>query len=63
MEAMIIGACRTAIGRAGKGALAGTSAMDLAEVVVAEAVRRGGLPADRFDDVILGESLDRKSGV
>jgi acetyl-CoA C-acetyltransferase len=54
---MIVSACRTAIGRAGKGALANTSAMELAEVVVAEAVGRSGLPADRFDDVILGESL------
>ncbi|HWG23290.1 thiolase family protein [Actinospica sp.] len=57
MEAMIVSACRTPIGRAGKGALARTSAMDLAEVVLAEAVRRSGVPADRFDDVILAESL------
>jgi len=57
MEAMIVSACRTPIGRAGKGALARTSAMDLAEIVVAEAVRRSAVPVDRFDDVILGESL------
>jgi acetyl-CoA acetyltransferase family protein len=54
---MIVSACRTPIGRAGRGALARTSAMDLAEIVVAEAVRRSAVPADRFDDVILGESL------
>ena len=57
MEALIVSACRTAIGRAGRGALAGTSAMELADVVVAESVRRSGLAADRIDDVILGESL------
>ena len=57
MDAVIVSACRTAIGRSGRGALVETSAMALADVVVAEAVRRGGLPADRYDDVILGESL------
>jgi acetyl-CoA C-acetyltransferase len=57
MDAMIVGACRTAIARSGKGALAATSAMDLADVVVRDAVRRSGLAPDRFDDVILGESL------
>ncbi|HEY0453127.1 thiolase family protein [Actinophytocola sp.] len=56
-EAVVVGACRTAIGRSGKGMLARTSAMELADAVVGEAVRRSGLPAERFDDVILGESL------
>jgi len=56
-EAVIVSACRTAVGRSGKGMLARTSAMELADVVVRAAVRRSGLVADRFDDVILGESL------
>ncbi|HEY4459817.1 MAG TPA: thiolase family protein [Pseudonocardiaceae bacterium] len=57
MDALIVSACRTAVARSGKGALAATSAMELAGVVVGEAVRRSGLAPDRFDDVILGESL------
>jgi len=56
-EAVIVSACRTAIGTAFKGSLAETTAMELADAVVAESVRRSGLDPDRFDDVILGESL------
>ncbi|GAB2982145.1 thiolase family protein [Amycolatopsis acidiphila] len=56
-EAVIVSACRTAIGTAFKGSLAETTAMELADAVVAESVRRSGLAPDRFDDVILGESL------
>ena len=50
---MITAACRTPIGRAG-GALAAVRPDDLAAVVLAEAVRRGALPPDRIEDVILG---------
>ncbi|HEX4226247.1 MAG TPA: thiolase family protein [Pseudonocardiaceae bacterium] len=57
MDAVIVSACRTAVARAGKGMLATTSAMDLADVVVRETVQRSGLAPERFDDVILGESL------
>jgi acetyl-CoA C-acetyltransferase len=55
-DAVIVGAVRTPIGTARKGTLADTSALDLAEVVVAEAVRRSELPADRIDDIVLAES-------
>jgi acetyl-CoA acetyltransferase family protein len=56
-DAVIIAACRTPIGTAGKGTLAGTDAFDLADVVVRESLRRSGIEPDAFDDVILGESL------
>jgi len=56
-DAVIISACRTAIGTAYKGTLTETSAFDLADVVVTEAVGRSGLAPDRFDDIVLAESL------
>ncbi len=56
-DAVIVAACRTAIGTARKGTLADTSAFDLAHVIVAEAVHRGGLDGAEIDDVILAESL------
>ncbi|WP_194829848.1 thiolase family protein [Nocardia sp. XZ_19_231] len=56
-EAVLLSACRTAIGTARKGALRDVSAFDLATVVVREAAQRAGLPLDAFDDVVLGESL------
>jgi acetyl-CoA acetyltransferase family protein len=51
--AVITAACRTPIGRAG-GALASARPDDLAATVIAEAVRRAALPAERVEDVILG---------
>lgn len=56
-EAVIISAVRTAVGTARKGTLTETPAEDLASHVLVEAVRRSGLDPDRFDDVILAESL------
>jgi acetyl-CoA acetyltransferase family protein len=56
-EAVVVAACRTAIGTAYKGTLVDTSAFDLAHAVVAESVLRSGLAADRFDDIVLAESL------
>jgi acetyl-CoA C-acetyltransferase len=56
-EAVIVAGARTAIGTAYKGTLAETDAMTLGTAAVAEAVRRSGIPAELFDDVILGESL------
>ncbi len=55
-EAVVVAACRTAIGTSFKGTLARTSAFDLAETVVTETVRRSGLPGEAFDDLLLGES-------
>ncbi|MGO4300898.1 thiolase family protein [Leifsonia sp. RAF41] len=52
-EAYLVGGVRTPVGRYG-GVLAGVRPDDLAALVVAEAVRRGGAPADALDEVILG---------
>jgi len=56
-EAVIVAGARTAIGTAYRGTLAETDAMTLGTAAVAEAVSRSGIPAELFDDVILGESL------
>lgn len=56
-DAVLLAACRTAIGTARRGTLRDTSAFDLATVVVREAVRRAGLPPGLIDDVVLGETL------
>lgn len=56
-DAVLLAACRTAIGTARRGTLRDTSAFDLASVVVGEAVRRSGVPLDLIDDVVLGETL------
>ena len=56
-DAVIVSACRTAIGTAFKGTLTETTAFDLADAVVGESLARTGLgPAD-VDDVILGETM------
>jgi 3-oxoadipyl-CoA thiolase len=52
-EAYLVGGVRTPVGRYG-GALAGVRPDDLAALVVAEAVRRSGAPAEQLDEVILG---------
>jgi 3-oxoadipyl-CoA thiolase len=52
-EAFIVDGVRTAQGRYG-GVLAGVRPDDLAALVVAEAVRRAGIPGDEIDEVILG---------
>lgn len=56
-DAVIVSACRTAIGTAYKGTLAATPVTDLAEAAVAAAVERSGLPAGAFEDLVLGEVL------
>jgi len=56
-EAVIVSAVRTPVGTARKGTLSETPAEILATHVLQEAVRRSGLGPDRFDDVILAESL------
>ncbi|HEY8489398.1 MAG TPA: acetyl-CoA C-acetyltransferase [Dehalococcoidia bacterium] len=53
-EALICGAVRTPVGKYG-GALRDVTAEELAGRVVAEIVRRYGLPEDRIDDVIFGQ--------
>jgi acetyl-CoA C-acetyltransferase len=56
-DPVIVSAARTAVGTARKGRLANTTGEELAAVILAEAVRRSGLEAERFDDVIFAESL------
>jgi acetyl-CoA acetyltransferase family protein len=55
-DPVIVSAARTAIATARKGALANTTAEELATLVLQETVRRSGLSPDRIDDVILAES-------
>ena len=52
-EVFLLGGVRTPQGRYG-GALAGVRPDDLAALVVAEAVRRAGVPGDAVDEVVLG---------
>jgi len=54
-SAVIVSACRTPVGRARKGALAGTRPDDLGALVLREALARaGGVEPGSIDDVILG---------
>ncbi|MEQ6900383.1 thiolase family protein [Nocardioides sp. YIM 152588] len=56
-KAVVVSAVRTPVGTARKGSLTETPAEVLATHVVTESVRRSGLPAERFDDVVMAESL------
>ncbi len=54
-EAVILSAVRTAVGKAGRGALRHTRPDDLAAAVIHEAIRRvPGLKPDEIEDVVLG---------
>ncbi|MEV4704395.1 thiolase family protein [Actinoplanes sp. NPDC049316] len=52
-EAYLVGGVRTPQGKYG-GALSGVRPDDLAALVVGEAVRRAGVPAESIDEVVLG---------
>src|SRR4051812_23651874 len=56
-EAVIVSACRTAIGTARKGTLTETPAFDLAHAVIIDSLRRTQIERGDVDDVIFGESL------
>jgi acetyl-CoA acetyltransferase family protein len=56
-EAVIVSACRTAIGTSRKGTLANTDASVLARAVVEESLARSGIPAAEIDDLVLAETL------
>jgi len=56
-DVLIVSTARTPIATAYKGTLAGVDAFALAEIAVGEAVKRSGIPADQFDDMGLGESM------
>ncbi|MDN2496871.1 thiolase family protein [Nocardia nova] len=55
-EAVIVAGVRTPIGTSFKGTLRDTTAMELAETVVKEALRRSTLAPEQVDDIILAES-------
>ena len=56
-DAVIVSACRTAIGTSRKGTLTETDASVLARAVVDESVARTGLGAEDFDDLVMAEAL------
>src|SRR5262245_3840327 len=62
MDAVILSACRTAIGSFG-GTLKDFSAPDLGSVVIREALGRAGVDAGAVDDVIMGCVLQAGAGM
>lgn len=60
-EALILSACRTAIGKF-QGGLASLTAPQLGAVAVKEALRRASVPGDAVDEVILGNVLQAGVG-
>jgi acetyl-CoA C-acetyltransferase len=58
---VIVSACRTAIGKF-QGALASFRAPQLGGLAVAEALRRANVPADRVDEVLMGNVLQAGLG-
>ena len=56
-DAVIVSACRTAIGTARKGTLLDVSAFDLAKYAAGEALDRSGVDKDAVDDLQMGEVL------
>ncbi len=60
-DAVILSACRTAMGRF-QGGLSAFTAPQLGSVVVREALARAGVAADRVDEVILGNVLQAGVG-
>ena len=69
-KVVIAGACRTAIGKMG-GALSTTPATDLGSIVIAEALKRAGVPKEAVDHVYmgcviqagLGQTVGRQAGL
>ena len=60
-DAVIVGGARTAVGRL-LGSLSGFSGADLGGFVIAEALRRAGVPPERVDYVIMGQVLQAGAG-
>ena len=52
-DAVIVSACRTAIGSF-NGQFADITAVDLGIAAVTEAIKRAGVPVDQIDEVIMG---------
>ena len=60
-DVVIVGAARTPIGKYG-GALRGVHPAELGAVAARAALERGGVPADRIDDVLIGHGRQAGSG-
>ena len=58
---VILAACRTPIGKFGR-SLVGVSATQLGALVIEEAMRRGKVPANRVDEVIMGNVVSAGLG-
>lgn len=58
---VLVGACRTAIGKMG-GALSTTSAADLGAIVIKEALHRAGVAPEQVDEVLMGCVLQASQG-
>jgi len=61
-EAVILSAVRTAVGTF-NGAFAEVAATELGQIAVAEALLRAGVPAEKIDEVILGNVLSAGLGM
>jgi acetyl-CoA C-acetyltransferase len=61
MEAYIVGGCRTAIGKF-NGTLAPLNAIDIGAAVIRETVARTSIPAERVDEVIMGNVIQAGLG-
>ena len=53
-EAVIVSACRTAVGRANRGSLVNTRPDDMAAVVIKEAINRAGLKPEEVEECVMG---------
>lgn len=60
-DAVILSACRTALGKM-MGGLSTTPATELGGVVIAEAVKRAGIPAKEVTECIMGQVLQGGAG-
>lgn len=60
-DAVIVSACRTAIGSF-NGQFADITAVDLGIAAVTEAIKRAGVPVDQIDEVIMGHVLQAGCG-
>lgn len=60
-EIVLVGACRTAVGKMG-GALSNVPATELGAVVMKEAIKRAGISVDDIDEVIFGNVLTTAQG-
>ena len=58
---VLVGACRTAIGKMG-GALSNTSAADLGAIVIKEAIHRAGVAPEQVDEVLMGCVIQASQG-